>query len=83
MADANRNTTQPKSNETRDTEQDRVRTSNDRDQSAEREGLETAHNRGYDEAVRGRRSTEAENVEDIDPDSAESDVDRDDTIDEP
>ena len=83
MADANRNTTQPKSNETRDTEQDRVRTSNDRDQSAEREGLETEHNRGYDEAVRGRRSTEAENVEDIDPDSAESDVDRDDTIDEP
>jgi ATP-dependent Lhr-like helicase len=83
MADAKRNTTQPKSNETRDTEQDRVRSSNDRDQSAEREGLETEHNRGYDNAVRGQRSQEDKNVEDIDPDSAESDVDRDDTIDEP
>jgi ATP-dependent Lhr-like helicase len=83
MADAKRNPTQPNSNETSDTEHDRVRSSNDRDQSAEREGLETEHNRGYDSAVRGQRSDDAEEFEDIDPDSAESDVDRDDTIDEP
>jgi ATP-dependent Lhr-like helicase len=75
--------TQPKGNETSDTEHDRVRSSNDRDQSAEREGLETEHNRGYDEAVRGQKSPSVEEFEDIDPDSAESDVDRDDTIDEP
>jgi hypothetical protein len=84
MANAKRDTTQPKGNETRDTEQDRVRSSNDRDQSAEREGLDTEHNRGYDEAVRGQGSRKkTEEFEDIDPDSAESDVDRDDTIDEP
>ena len=76
-------TTQPGKNETRDTEQDRVRSSNDRDQSAEREGVETEHNRGYDDAVRGQGATRNESVEDVDPDSAESDVDRDDTIDEP
>jgi hypothetical protein len=84
MAETTRNPTQPKVNETRDTEQDRVRSSNDQDQTAEREGLETEHNRGYDNAVRGQRSaTKNEGVEDIDPDSARSDVDRDDTIDEP
>jgi hypothetical protein len=82
MADT-RNPTQPKDNETRDTEQDRVRSSNDQDQAAERKGLETEHNRGYDTAVRGQqRSTKNEGVEDVDPDSAKSDVDRDDTIDE-
>ena len=83
MADANRNTTHPKGNETREGEQDRVRSSNDRDQSAEREGLETEHNRGYDEAVRGQGTTRNDSVDDVDPDSAESDVDRNDTIDEP
>ena len=80
MADSK--TTQPRANETSDTEHDRVRSSNDRDQSAEREDVNTEHNRGYDDAVRGK-TTRAEGVEDIDPDSAESDVDRDDTIDEP
>jgi ATP-dependent Lhr-like helicase len=64
----------PDAEETRDGEQERIRSSNDRDQEMEREGVETEHNRGYDEAVRGRES-----VEDIDPDSAESDVERDDT----
>jgi hypothetical protein len=83
MADTNPKTTQPRANETSDTEHDRVRSSNDRDQSAERDGLDTEHNRGYDDAVRGQKSTRAEGIEDIDPDSAESDVDRDDTIDEP
>jgi hypothetical protein len=59
----------------RDTEHDRVRSSNDRDQELEREGIESKHNRGYDEAVRGQNGP-------TDPDSAFSDVDRDDTVDE-
>ena len=76
---ANSNRTQPQPNETADSE--RVRGSNDRDQAAEREGIETDHNRGYDEATRARESSDEE-FEDIDPDSAESDVDRDDSVDE-
>jgi hypothetical protein len=68
---------------TRKSEHDAVRSSNDHDQAAEREGIETEHNRGYDEAVRGRTSMEQEDMGDIDPDSAESDNDRDDTVDEP
>jgi hypothetical protein len=80
MADSNR--TQPRPDQTSDAERYRVRGSNDRDQAAEREGLETEHNRGYDEATRGRGSSEDEEFEDIDPDSAESDVDRDDSVDE-
>ena len=79
MADTSR--TQPRADEMSETENDRVRSSNDRDQTVEREGLETEHNRGYDEAVRGHKSSD-EASEDIDPDSAESDIDRDDTIDE-
>jgi hypothetical protein len=35
-------------------EHDRIRSSNDRDQELEREGKVAPHNRGYDEAVRGR-----------------------------
>ena len=41
--------------ETRDSEQERVRSSNDRDQAMEREGQDSEHNRGYDETVRGIR----------------------------
>ena len=78
MADSNR--TQPRSSETSDT--DRDRSSNDRDQTAERDGIGSEHNRGYDETTRARESSSDEEFEDIDPDSAESDVDRDDTIDE-
>ena len=63
-------------------EHDAIRSSNDRDQAAEREGLVTEHNRGYDEAVRGRRSDEQEDLGDVDPDSAESEVDRDDMLDD-
>ena len=59
--------------ETRDQEQERVRSSNDEDQEMEREGVESTHNRGYDAAVRGQSQ------EDVDPDSAESEIDRDDT----
>jgi hypothetical protein len=57
--------------ETRDTEQEHVRSSNDEEQ--ERAGTDLRHDRDHDEAV-GRES-----VEDIDPDRAESDVDRDDS----
>ncbi len=67
---------------TRESEHEAVRSSNDRDQIAERDGVETAHNRGYDDAVQGRESVEHEDLGDVDPDSAESDVDRDDTLDD-
>ena len=69
--------------ETAQSEHEAVRSSNDRDQAAEREGIDTEHNRGYDEAVKGRESVEHEDFGDVDPDSAESDNSRDDTIDEP
>ena len=82
MADTNRSGSQPGTSETRDSEHDRVRSSNDSDQAADREGIDSEHNRGYDEAVRGSQRTSDEESEDIDPDSARSDVDRDDTIDE-
>jgi hypothetical protein len=82
MAQHDRDRSQPRAGETSDIEHERVRSSNDRDQATEREGLESEHNRGYDEAVRGRESSTEEEFEDIDPDSASSDIDRDDTIDE-
>ena len=82
MADTQQGPSQPRGNETSETERDRMRSSNDRDQDLEREGVESEHNRGYDDSVVGRASGEGEEFEDIDPDSAESDVDRDDTIDE-
>jgi len=80
MADQNRiendptliGNSKPRSDETRETEHDRVRESNDRDQKLEREGRQTEHNRGYDEAVRGRTG------KDVDPDRADADIDRDD-----
>jgi hypothetical protein len=68
---------QQRRNETSDSEQERIRSSSDRDQDMEREGEDSEHNRGNDEAVQGvRRDDEG----DIDPDSAESDIDRDDTM---
>jgi hypothetical protein len=67
---------------TRESEREAVRSSNDRDQQTEREGVETEHNRGYDDAARGRESIEGEDMGDVDPDSADSDVERDDTLDE-
>jgi hypothetical protein len=80
MADQNRiendptliGTSKPRSRETSETEHDRVRSSNDRDQEMERKGKPTDHNRGYDQAVRGQSG------EDMDPDRAEADIDRDD-----
>ena len=81
MADMPRSTPEHAGN-TRDSEHESIRSSNDRDQAAERDGLDTEHNRGYDEAVQGRRFDEQEDSGDVDPDSAESDVDRDDTMDE-
>ena len=79
MADQNRiendptliGNSRPRAQETSDTEHDRVRSSNDRDQQLEREGTSSTHNRGYDEAVRGQ-------TEDIDPDSPDAEIDRDD-----
>ena len=82
MADTSR-TTPDSVGTTSKSEHDAIRSSNDRDQRAEREGVETEHNRGYDEAAHGRTNVEHEDLGDVDPDSAESDVDRDDTIDEP
>jgi ATP-dependent Lhr-like helicase len=64
----------PRQSETSDTEHDRIRSSNDRDQALEREGVDSKHNRGYDEAVNTPRGA----GRDVDPDSATSDVDRDD-----
>jgi ATP-dependent Lhr-like helicase len=73
--------TRPRANEDSDIEHDRVRSSNDQDQQMERQGVESARNRGYDGAVRGEDLGDVEE-RDLDPDSAASDVDRDDTIDE-
>ena len=67
---------------TLESERDAIRSSNDRDQAAEREGFQSEHNRGYDEAVRGDLDLEGEDLGDIDPDSAASDVERDDTLDD-
>ena len=61
----------PPSDETSETEQDRGRSSNEHDQAMERAGESAPHNRGHDSGA---------NVEDVDPDSANSDVDRDDTL---
>jgi len=73
--------TRPRANETSETEHDRVRSSNDQDQEMEREGVESTRNRGYDKAVRGEDLGDVDD-RDLNPDSAFSDVDRDDTIDE-
>jgi hypothetical protein len=81
MADRSR-TSSDSVGKTPKSERDAVRSSNDRDQAAEREGIETEHNRGYDDAARGGASDEQEDLGDVDPDSAESDVDREDTLDE-
>lgn len=75
-------TLQPRPDETSDTERDRIRSSNDRDQALEREGHQSDHNRGYDEAARGGPRGGSDVRPDIDPDSAVSDVDRDDTLDD-
>jgi hypothetical protein len=73
--------TRPRANENSDSEHDRVRASNDQDQEMEREGVGSERNRGYDEAVRGEDLGDVDS-RDVDPDSAESQIDRDDTMDE-
>ena len=45
----------PSTDEDRAGEQDRIRSSNDRDQQLEREGEVSSHNGGYDDAVKGKR----------------------------
>ena len=79
MADTPRNTPEH-GGKSRQTEHDAIRRTNDRDQQAEREGRDAGHNRGYDEAVKERTSVEDEDFGDVDPDSAESENDRDDTL---
>jgi ATP-dependent Lhr-like helicase len=59
--------------ETSDDEREAVRSSNDQGQQLEREGVTSRHTRGYDNAAQGE-------ARDVDPDSAESEIDRDDTI---
>jgi ATP-dependent Lhr-like helicase len=61
---------------TRESEHEAIRSSNDKDQAAERDGVEAEHNRGYDEAARGG-SVEHEDLGDVDPDSADAENDRD------
>jgi hypothetical protein len=73
--------TRPRANEDSETEHDRVRSSNEQDQQIEREGMESTRNRGYDDVVHGEDLGDVDERE-LDPDSASSDVDRDDTIDE-
>ncbi|HZJ30923.1 MAG TPA: DEAD/DEAH box helicase [Vicinamibacterales bacterium] len=80
MADARRRS--DSTGDTLESEHDAIRSSNDHDQEAEREGFQTEHNRGYDDAVRGGSDLDGDDLGDVDPDSAESDVDRDDTVDE-
>ena len=45
-------------------EHDRIRKSNDRDQELEREGKQSRHNRGYDEAADGPARPDIERVVD-------------------
>ena len=77
MANTSRNSPE-RAGTSQETERETIRSSNDHDQAAERDGMQTEHNRGYDDAVRGNTSVEHEDLGDVDPDSAESDVDRDD-----
>jgi hypothetical protein len=70
-----RETGRPLPTESSDQERDRIRSSNDLDQQLEREGETSRHNRGYDEAVGGGGQNAP-----TDPDSADSDIDRDDTV---
>jgi hypothetical protein len=78
MADNRRGTSRGPEQQRRDnsdTERENVRSSNDRDRELEREGIESEHDRNDDNAVRGH-------TQDTDPDSAEAEIDRDDTVDE-
>ena len=47
-----------------DSEHERIRSSNDRDQQLEREGRVSRHNQGYDEAVKGVPAPEIDRVVD-------------------
>jgi hypothetical protein len=58
---------------TRTWERERVRSSNDRNPTPEREGIEPERRRSDDDAAKGMG-------DDVDPDSAESENDRDDMI---
>jgi hypothetical protein len=65
MADADKDdevTVVPLPGEEDAAEHERIRKSNDRDQQLEREGKISRHNRGYDQAVKGRDVPEIERV---------------------
>jgi hypothetical protein len=47
-----------------ESEHDRIRRSNERDQRLEREGKDAPHNRGYDEAADGKSAPDIERVVD-------------------
>jgi len=70
-----RNAPEPNRENNADMEHDRTRSSTTRDQQIEREGIESERGRGYDEAAKGMG-------DDVDPDSADAENDRDDMFDE-
>jgi ATP-dependent Lhr-like helicase len=81
MADNTReDVTTPRRDETSDSERERVRSSNDEDQALEQEGIESEHNKGYDEATRGRTGDTRGRSQDVDPDSPDAEIDRDDML---
>ena len=57
-------TTVPLPSSETQSEHDRIRRSNDRDQRLEREGKPARHNRGYDEAADGKPEPDIERVVD-------------------
>ena len=65
---------QPPRRQTTDLERERIDASQDRGQRTERNSIEQEHSRGYDEG-KGPGN-------DVDPDSADAEVSRDDMLDE-
>ena len=57
-------TTVPLPSSETESEHDRIRRSNERDQRLEREGKGAPHNRGYDEAADGKPAPDIERVVD-------------------
>jgi hypothetical protein len=73
MADNDNRTSSPPRNQDADMGRAPVRSSNDRNPTPEREGIESERRRSDDDAAKGMG-------DDVDPDSAESENDRDDMI---
>jgi hypothetical protein len=64
MADEDEMTVVPLPTSETESEHQRIRSSNDRDQQLEREGQVSRHNRGYDEAADGPSAPTIERVVD-------------------